>query len=103
MTSLNISNNKIGWFALPEGWKDTEHNGKQLFAKPDSNSYSLTPPPGAKPEGIIAIANAIPTMRALTSLDISGNNISSKDMDPIREICAARVHYISAPEIRIML
>ena len=32
-------------------------------------------PEGSKPEGTIALARAIPTMGALTSLDISSNNI----------------------------
>ena len=78
LTSLNISNNRIGWLALPEGWKDIEHAGKQHFLKPGSSSYSLTPPPGAKPEGIIAIANAIPTMGALVKFDISNNSLYEK-------------------------
>jgi hypothetical protein len=32
-------------------------------------------PEGAKPEGIIAIANAIPDMRALSSLNLASNDI----------------------------
>jgi hypothetical protein len=32
-------------------------------------------PQGSKPEGVLAIGNAIPTMEALTSLDISRNMI----------------------------
>ena len=46
MTELNISNNRMTW---------------------NSNSYT------GQMSGVVAIANAIPTMRAMTSLDISSN------------------------------
>ena len=89
--SLNISNNKIGWLALPEGWKDTEVAGKQHFLKPGSNRYSLTPPPGAKPEGTIAVANAIPTMGALTSLNLASNELYAEGAKIIAEAVKGHV------------
>ena len=39
--------------------------------------------------GIIAIANAIPDMGALTKLDISRNNILSDQEEGLQRTCAA--------------
>jgi hypothetical protein len=34
--------------------------------------------PGSKPEGIIALANVIPDMGAMTSLNLASNNLGGK-------------------------
>ena len=80
MTILDISNNQLGRLSIPEGWKTGtqskgKHKGRQTFKAP-GGKWSFDPPPNAKPDGVIAIANAIPAMGALTSLDISSNNIA---------------------------
>ena len=40
--------------------------------------------------GIIAISNAIPTMGALASLDLSQNGISESESSRIKEACEAK-------------
>jgi hypothetical protein len=46
---------------------------------------------GAKSDmcGVIALASALPDMRALTTLDISRNSIPSKQEGELQRICAA--------------
>jgi Ran GTPase-activating protein (RanGAP) involved in mRNA processing and transport len=73
MTSLDISSNSIGICDgddLPEGW--TYDGYYNLYCHKDHGDQS-SPPAGAKLRGIIAIADAIPDMRALTNIDISSN------------------------------
>jgi hypothetical protein len=73
LTSLNISNNRIGWLSVPDGWETKKDNGDYQVFKPPGGKWAKDAPPGAKAEGIIAIANAIPDMRALTSLNLASN------------------------------
>jgi hypothetical protein len=64
----------IGWFSCPEGWETAEGSGKQYF-KSASQEWTADPPPGAKPEGVIALANTIPDMRAILSVNLLLNDI----------------------------
>jgi hypothetical protein len=63
---------------LPEGWTATgyEYDNTQLFRHTDGREQKGNP---GKPEGIIAIANAIPDMGALTSLNMSKNRIKGAE------------------------
>jgi hypothetical protein len=84
MTSLNISSNRIGWLSVPDGWETRKsQNGDYQVFKPPGQDWTMDAPPGAKAEGIIAIANAIPDMGALLSLDMSNNGLNgwSNSMD----------------------
>ena len=72
LTSLNISNNNIGALVLPEGWKRT---GRKEWIHLDGTKAQATP---AKPEGAIALAAAIKTNGAMTTLTISGDESYSK-------------------------
>ena len=75
LTSLNISKNRIGVLVPPDGW-ETGFNGKgQQGFKTTGGEWTMTPPDGAKPEGVIALADAIKNNGALTSLDISSNRL----------------------------
>jgi Leucine-rich repeat (LRR) protein len=82
LTSLNISKNRIGELVLPEGWT----HDRRLFGR--SGGYKHTDGrkekqhPG-KPEGSIAIANAIPTMGALTSLNLLKNRMEAEGVKAI--------------------
>jgi hypothetical protein len=68
----------IGWLSCPEGWETMENSGKQYFKSATATqSWTTDSPPGAKPEGVIALANAIPDMEALLSLDMSNNSLNS--------------------------
>jgi hypothetical protein len=61
----------IGWLSCPEGWETMKNSGQQYF-KSATQRWTVDPPPGAKPEGAIALANAIPDMRALSKLIFGG-------------------------------
>ena len=78
LTSLNVSDNNLGQLVapevLPEGW--TQTNGYYKYEHTDGTRQDE--PPGGKPEGAIAIANAISTMGAMKKLTISGNESWSK-------------------------
>ena len=91
LTSLDISNNRLGELVLPSGWTEDRH----LFGSYDKG-YKHTDGrrqkdhPG-KPEGVIAIANAILTMGALTTLDLSSNDIGPEGAKHIAEAVKANV------------
>ena len=76
MTGLNLANNMIGRLSCPEGWETTESGGRQYF-KSATQSWTTDPPPGAKPEGVIALANALPDIGAMTSLNLASNNLGA--------------------------
>ena len=77
MTSLNLASSSLGELVLPAGWtKDW------MYEKYKGNGYKHTdgreqkdPPEGSKAEGVIAIANAIPDMGAMTSLNLASNEL----------------------------
>jgi hypothetical protein len=73
MMSLDVSSNNLGQLVppstLPAGWEGPDNYG--YFAGP--NGEDTETPPGSMPLGIITFANAILDMRAMTSLNISGN------------------------------
>jgi hypothetical protein len=78
LTSLNLSANQLGQPVVPEGWSHgyhgtyhgdySEQDGGAFWEHTDGRRQNENP---GKAEGIIAIANAIKDMGALTSLDIS--------------------------------
>jgi hypothetical protein len=69
LSSLNLADNGLGEIMLPEGWRRTGEtewthtDGSKAYAKP------------GKPEGIIALANAIPGMGAILSVNLLNNKI----------------------------
>ena len=72
LSVLNLALNNLGELVLPEGWtKNREQfDGKRQWVFTHADGTKQIEHPG-KPEGIIALANAIPDMGALTRLDIS--------------------------------
>jgi hypothetical protein len=72
LSSLNLADNSLGLLDLPEGWE--EEDG--IFYGPDDEEQD-DPPPGFSPAGIIAVANAIKDMRAMTSLNLASNDLSA--------------------------
>ncbi len=91
MTSLDISNNNLGELVLPAGWTESwiEFEGKWQYVF-THNGAKQTDDPGSKPEGVIAIANAIPAMGALASLDLSQNSVPESEMNQIRAACQSQ-------------
>ena len=73
MTDLNISNTGVGELVLLEGWtkrdvesqEEYEEYGITVFVHTDGTMQNEDP---STPEGVIAIANAIPTMGALETI-----------------------------------
>jgi hypothetical protein len=86
LTSLNFADNNLGGLVPSEGWTKTGDGlfNPVVFKHADGREQNQDP--GSKPEGIIAIANAIPDMGALTSLHVGKNNIPEKEMREIMEI-----------------
>jgi hypothetical protein len=72
LTSLNLAANNLGQLVLPGGWSGPNDDGE--YEDPDGEDHQQAPA-GSKPEGIIALANAIPDMRAILSVNLLQNNI----------------------------
>jgi hypothetical protein len=79
MTSLNLANNNLGELVLPTGW--TAHltnDGKRTYYVTEGQPSQWEAPSGSTSEGAIALANAIPDMGALYSLDLSDNGLGAE-------------------------
>ena len=60
---------------LPEGWEEEDDGYFYDFINDEEQEE---PPEGSIPAGIIAIANAIPTIRRMVSVNILNNNINKE-------------------------
>ena len=78
LTSLNLSDNKLGQLVPPDGWRARDGDGQAPWIHTDGREVRHGMPEGSKPEGVIAISNAIPTMGAMKKLTISGDKPYSK-------------------------
>jgi Leucine-rich repeat (LRR) protein len=88
LSSLNLASNHLGELVYPIGWTKTGYSrGLGTYRHTDGRKQD-DPPEGSKPEGIIAIANTIPNMRALTCLDISRNNLRATGCKALAEALA---------------
>jgi Leucine-rich repeat (LRR) protein len=79
LTSLNLSANELGQPVVPEGWSHGYHgdySGSKFWKHTDGRRQNEKP---GKPEGIIAIANAIKDMRALSVLSLKKNNLCNQE------------------------
>jgi hypothetical protein len=79
-TSLDVSENDLGALVLPGGWQcdksaSSWNSSKWIYKHADGREQKGNP---GKPDGIIALANAITDMGALTKFDISENNIRAE-------------------------
>jgi hypothetical protein len=70
LSVLNLSSNNLGEIVLAAGWRSKGDDERAPWVGPEGQEQDEKP---GKPEGIIAIANAIPDMGALTKFDISKN------------------------------
>jgi hypothetical protein len=72
-----LASNNLGELVLPEGWtkKREQFDGKKQVVFTHADGTKQIEHPG-KPEGIIALANAIPDMGAILSVNLLKNNIS---------------------------
>jgi Ran GTPase-activating protein (RanGAP) involved in mRNA processing and transport len=77
LSVLNLASNNLGGLVLPQGWsKDwkADYSGQE-YTHTDGSKQDQHP---GKPEGIIALAIAIPDMGALTKFDISKNDLRAE-------------------------
>jgi hypothetical protein len=86
---LNLANNQLGKLVLPTGWREKHFERPEYGYVHNNGREQEVAPEGAKPEGIIAIANAIPDMEALIKLDISSNAIGAEQERDLQRICVA--------------
>jgi Leucine-rich repeat (LRR) protein len=87
LTSLNISSNNIGQLVLPEGWISRSFYGRQVvevFIYRDGRRQ--TEDPGSKPDGAIAIADAISANGALAKLTFGGDGTYSNESTYWKEV-----------------
>jgi Leucine-rich repeat (LRR) protein len=84
LSSLNLASNNLGQLVLPEGWTEKKEGfmNASVIGYQHTGGTDQTEHPG-KPEGIIAIAAAIPDMRAMTSLHVGMNRIPGTEMKEI--------------------
>jgi hypothetical protein len=75
MTSMDISSNNLGQLVPPEGWRSKDNDDQAPWIHTDGRKIQSGMPKGSKPEGAIALANAIPNMEALSSLNLADNNV----------------------------
>jgi hypothetical protein len=77
ISSLNLANNNLGELVPPVGWnavgKYADGSGTKYVHIDGSEQDD--PPAGSKREGIIAIANAIPDMGAISIVNLGENKI----------------------------
>jgi hypothetical protein len=85
LSVLNLASNNLGELVLPGGWakrqveSEEEYNayGEEVFVHTDGTKQKQAPG-GSKPGGVIALANAIPDMGAMTSLDLASNRLGAE-------------------------
>jgi hypothetical protein len=91
LTSLNLADNSFGEMVeglLPDGWKSKDDDDSAPWLRIE-DGHEQDEHPNAKPEGIIAILNAIKDMRDLSSLIFGGDTYSGgestgwKDVTPV--------------------
>eukprot|EP00935_MAST-01C_sp_MAST-1C-sp1_P001408 g1408.t1 len=93
LTSLNLSNNKIGLMVAPEGWiytsRDNDGRAPYEYRHTDGRKQAEAPE-GSKPEGIIALADAIKNNGALASVNILKNGINVEQVQTLVEIMRSK-------------
>jgi hypothetical protein len=72
LSSLNLAANNLGGLVLPDGWRSMYDEDEAPWIGPDGQEQDKNP---KRPLGVIAIANVIPSMRALSILNISSNDL----------------------------
>jgi hypothetical protein len=80
LTSLNLAANNLGQLVLPEGWRGPDDDGE--YKDPDGKYHKQT---RIQRPGIIALANVIPDMGALSKLDMRKNNINAKGKSALKK------------------
>jgi hypothetical protein len=75
LTSLNLQHNGIGELALPDGWTVAEdEDGYEFYLGPNGDEEYVMPL-DSKPDGAIALVNAIKNHEGLSIVNLLSNNI----------------------------
>jgi hypothetical protein len=85
ISSLNLANNDIGQLVPPEGWRAEYDDGAAPWIHTDGQRVEDGMPEGSMPVGVIALANVIPDMRAMTSLNLASNYLGSRGAKIVAE------------------
>jgi hypothetical protein len=101
MKILDISTNCIGEMTCPEGWSEESYAGEyaQSTYQHIDGRLQVSPPEGARAEGVISLANAIPDMRAMTKIDVRNNSIGSEGKRALKK--AAGVGFFGSRYVRL--
>jgi hypothetical protein len=84
-----MANNNLGELVPPEGWSIKDKGcSYQMYVHIDGREQKEDP--GSKPEGIVALANAIPDMGALSKLDVRGNCIRPAEEALLQGACDSK-------------
>jgi hypothetical protein len=89
LTSLNLANNSLGDLVIPEGWTKQLTSDRTGYVYKHLDGTVQGGKPG-KPEGVIAIANAIPDMGAMTRLDARENDIDDEGKRALQQAAGSR-------------
>jgi hypothetical protein len=84
---LNVSNNRLGDIVLVDGIKHCKAtSGEMLYWDKDDTCLGEEVPPGCGPLGIIALANAIPDMRAISTVIVNAFPLPIQDIKSKAEL-----------------
>jgi Ran GTPase-activating protein (RanGAP) involved in mRNA processing and transport len=89
LTSLNISSNRIGLLTPPDGWSNQYWDQSGKWRHTDGRQQE-EPPAGSKPEGVIALADAIRNNGALAKLNIRNNYIPDDQQANLKDLCTSK-------------
>jgi hypothetical protein len=78
LSVLNLAENNLGGLVLPEGWTEEYDSDNYEYVYRHTDGREQKDKPG-KPEGILAIANAIPDMGALSKLLMRKNCLCNRE------------------------
>jgi Leucine-rich repeat (LRR) protein len=93
LTSLDVSSNNIGSIV---GWTYHSDNNQQYTHMHSDGRHQELLPEGeelGKPEGIIALADVIPDMGALSSLNLASNGLCGLDTNGLGTFDASGISY----------
>ena len=91
LSSLNLADNNVRQLVSEGGWIIDDAYSTR-YRNPDGKNHTNEKPEDEdfKPRGFIVIANVIPDMRAMTSLNLANNSIGyGGNMDGIKAISSA--------------
>jgi hypothetical protein len=95
LTSLNVSSNSIGRHDIfPDGWKSRDGDGAAPFVHADGRKQD-TAPEGTKSSGVIALADAISDMGALSLANVMGNRIGKEMLSNLQDIMRSKPNLVS--------